>query len=100
MIFDNIAKILNKLLKEDKVMTQAELANKLGISAVAVNKWLNGGSIESNKIPQLCEALNISPNELFGFKEDIDTAKALELYKAYLEHPEHHASINQLLGIK
>ena len=46
-------------------MTQAELAKKMHISPVSVNKWMKNGGPAIDKLPQLCEILEISPNELF-----------------------------------
>lgn len=73
-VLEKISALLNKKIKEDKILTQKQLAEKMGVSPVSVNKWLNGGSIDLDKIPTLCKALNITPNELFDFdvnKEDI-----------------------------
>ncbi len=100
IFFENISKTLNKYLKENKVISQVEFANKIGVTPVAVNKWLKGGAIESSKIPLICETLNITPNELFGINNDFETEKALELYKAYSNHPEFQNTINKLLNIE
>lgn len=82
---ENLQLILNKRIKEDKVITQKELANILCVSPVAVNKWLNGGSIDSNKIPALCTALNITPNELFGFTENLEDYELLNILHSNLD---------------
>ena len=99
IFFENISKVLNRKLKEEKVISQVEFANRLGVTPVAVNKWLKGGAIESSKIPMICEILNITPNELFGIENELDSDKALKLYEAYKEHPEFQKSIDILLGI-
>lgn len=101
IIFENISTTLKKYLKEDKIISQVEFANKMGVTPVAVNKWLKGGAIESSKIPLICEVLNITPNDLFGAQtKDINSTKALKLYDAYQKHPEFQNSINSLLGIE
>ncbi len=97
--FSNFHEILNRKIKVEKKITQSGLANKLNVSPVSVNKWLNGGSIELSKIPSLCVALDITPNELFGFNTKKDEEKALELYKAFLNHPEYQQSIKKLLNL-
>lgn len=96
-IFETISNVLNEKIKKEKVISQVELANRLGVTPVAVNKWLNGGAIESSKIPQLCEILSITPNELFGIKRNYGIDKALELYDAYVNHPEYQDAVNKLL---
>lgn len=40
----NIGTIIRTYRKE-KNMTQEEMANRLGVTAPAVNKWENGGSL-------------------------------------------------------
>lgn len=76
---ENFKYILNKRIKEDKIITQKQLAEKLNVSPVAVNKWLNGGLIDYNKIPALCEAINVTPNELFGFEDNSEDREILDL---------------------
>lgn len=88
-----ICENLNKYINEQK-LTQVELASIMNVSQAAVHKWLNDGSISIEKIPQLCKALNITPNDLFGFKEKE------EIIQKYKEHPELHSAINKLLEIK
>lgn len=99
IFFENISKVLNKKIKEEKVVSQVDFAKKLNVTPVAVNKWLKGGAIESSKIPTICEVLNITPNELFGIELDIESSKALKLYEAYKNHPEFQKTIDTLLSI-
>lgn len=55
------------LLRKEQNMTQVELAEKLGITDRAVSKWENGrGLPDLSLIKPLCEALNISVNELLS----------------------------------
>ena len=54
-------------LRKEKNMTQMELADKLGITDRAISKWENGrGMPDLSLIKPLCEALNISVNELLS----------------------------------
>lgn len=64
-----------------KNLTQAQLAEKLGVSDRAVSKWERGLSLpDVSKYQELCEILGISLNELFagenldetGFREHSD----------------------------
>lgn len=53
-------------------MTQAQLAEKLGVSDRAVSKWERGLSMpDVSKYEELCEVLEVSLNELFS-GEDLD----------------------------
>ena len=99
IIFENISKVLNKKIKEEKIISQVEFAKRLGVSAVAVNKWLKGGAIESSKIPQICEILEITPNELFGVEDNSEIDEALKLYEAYKRNPQFQDAIDDLLKI-
>ena len=48
-------------------LTQAELAEKLGITDRAVSKWENGICMpDAGNIPELCKILKISINDLFS----------------------------------
>ena len=95
----NIAKVLKEFLKENKVMTQAELARKMDVTPAAVTKWLKDGAVSLNKIPLLCEILGITPNTLFGFPDTKISAEALGLYNAFLKYPEYQNSVIRLLGL-
>jgi len=94
---NTISEILFRKIKEEKKISQVELAKKMNVSSVAVNKWLSGGSIEVAKIPQLCEILGITPNELFGIDDNLH--QALLLYQSYQSHPEYHEAIKKILDI-
>lgn len=61
------------LCRKDKKLTQAELADKLGITDRAVSKWENGRSMPDSSIMlALCDILGISVNELLcGEKLDM-----------------------------
>lgn len=51
-------------------ITQTELAEKIGVSAVAVNKWENGHTFPSVKrLRAVANALNITVEELISEKE-------------------------------
>ena len=54
-------------LRKEKKITQAELAEKLGISDRAVSKWENGNCLpDAGKMLDLCGILGISVNELLS----------------------------------
>ena len=95
----NIANVLRKFLKENRIMTQAELARKMDVTPAAVTKWLKDGAVSLNKIPLLCETLGITPNTLFGFPDSKISAEALGLYNAFLKYPEYQSSVMRLLGM-
>lgn len=79
-------------LRKEKNMTQIELANKLNVTDKAVSKWERGISCpDLNTIPQLAEILEISPNELMGYREQADNGMNL------LEQKEKVKNIVQLV---
>jgi len=95
----NLQEFLIKKLREEKVITQVALAEKLGISNIAINKWLNGGAIDMDRIPTICEILNVTPNELFGYDTPTRRKEADDLFDAYLSHKEYKEAIDKLLEI-
>lgn len=75
-----VGKFISKKRKE-KELTQSELAEKLGITDRAISKWERGICLpDAGTMPELCEILNISINDLFsGEKVDMkDNEKKLE----------------------
>jgi transcriptional regulator with XRE-family HTH domain len=51
-------------------MSQSELGKALGVSFQQIQKYENGkNAIVSSRIADLCQALEITPNELFGVTE-------------------------------
>ena len=95
----NIAKVLNEVLKEKRIMTQADLARKMEVTPAAVAKWLKDGAVSLNKIPLLCETLGITPNTLLGFPDSRISSEALMIYNAFLKNPEYQSSVMRLLGL-
>ncbi len=74
-----IGEIIRKYRKE-KNLTQEEMANRLGVTAPAVNKWENGNSMpDIALITPICRLLEISPDTLFSFHEEL-TAEEISLF--------------------
>ena len=96
---ERITLYLIKTIKEEKRLTQADLAERMGIAPASVNKWMSGGTPAIDKLPQLCEILKITPNELFGYEQEGLPQEAIDLYKAFKKHPEYRNSIRKLLNL-
>ena len=96
---ERITAILNKILKEEKKMSQVELAEKMDVVPASINKWMNGGSPAIDKLPLLCEILEITPNELFGVEPTEISKEALEFCKAFEKYPEYRISVKKLLSL-
>ena len=61
-----IGKFIKEKRKEKKI-TQNELAEKLNVTDRAISKWENGNCMpDSGIIPELCEILGITINDLFS----------------------------------
>ena len=65
--------------RKEQGLTQAVLAEKLGITDRAVSKWETGRSLpDASLMPVLCDLLGISINELFsGERLDMDQYKEM-----------------------
>ena len=96
---ERITFYLIKTIKEEKRLTQADLAERMGIAPASVNKWMSGGTPAIDKLPKLCEILKITPNELFGYEQEGLPQEAIDLYKAFQKHPEYRNSIRKLLNL-
>lgn len=67
-IKENIAKNL-KLFREERNVTQKQLAEVLGVKHNTVSTWENGtNSIDVSLLMQICEYLNVSLDAMFGKK--------------------------------
>ena len=82
----SIARAIQYYIKLNN-MTQAELAEKLGVSAQAVTSWCKGDKIpRMDKVDKMCEMFDIKRSQLIDPKEpqtSDDVSKAMELYKKY-----------------
>ena len=94
-----ISELLRKYTKEEKQISQLDLAKKMGVAPASVNKWVKDGSISIDRIPKLCEVLGISPNELFGYEDIRLVNEALRLYQSFKKYPEYQESITKLLNL-
>lgn len=75
-----IGRFIQEKRKEKKI-TQSEVAEKLNITDRAISKWENGVCLpDAGTMPELCEILGISINDLFsGEKVDMkENEKKLE----------------------
>ena len=67
----NINEVIRKYRKE-KNMTQEEMANRLGVSAPAVNKWESGASMpDISLLAPIARLLGVSLDELLSFNDSL-----------------------------
>ncbi|MBR5944648.1 MAG: helix-turn-helix transcriptional regulator [Lachnospiraceae bacterium] len=66
-----INEVIRKYRKQNN-MTQEEMANRLGVSAPAVNKWESGASMpDVALLAPIARLLHISLDELLSFKDEL-----------------------------
>lgn len=67
----DIGQVIRKYRKI-KNLTQEEMANRLGVSAPAVNKWENGNSLpDITLLAPIARLLAITPDTLLSFREEL-----------------------------
>lgn len=72
------------LCRREKGLTQAQLAQYLGITDRAVSKWETGKSLpDAATMPELCDLLGIDLNELFS-GERLDGERYAQMAAAHL----------------
>jgi len=72
-----IGEVIRKYRKQ-KNMTQEEMANRLGVTAPAVNKWENGNSLpDIMLLAPIARLLDITLDTLLSFREEL-TAEEIE----------------------
>ena len=79
-----IGKFIKKL-RNEKGMTQADLAEKLGVSNRAVSKWENGLNMpDVSLLRPICEIFGITINELLSAEKIEDEKQAEKLEENYI----------------
>lgn len=60
-----------KVFREEKSMTQFQLGEEAGLSAVEIFDFETGNKLPSmRQLFKLCNALQVTPNDLFGMESD------------------------------
>ena len=98
VLSERIRILLNKAIKEDKRISQVDLAKIMEVAPASVNKWLSGGTPSIDKLPKLCEVLGITPNELFDYHPNESDLKTETLIKKLQQYPEYQKIIEVLLS--
>ena len=79
---------INEIIRQrriEKQLTQEQMADRLGVSAPAVNKWEKGISYpDITLIRDICAILQVSEHELLTASEDVEARTAETLAKKYL----------------
>lgn len=97
----NIGKNIKKI-REDRKLTQKQLAEKLNVKNSRVSNWENGANNPpADMIEDICKILNVSASELLGLKlssEELsmEEKKVVEAYR--IKKDMNHA-VKVLLGI-
>lgn len=98
MVVISMSELSKNIIKfrKAKGMTQAELAEKLYISAQAISKWEKGGSPDALILPELASALDVSIDELFGIEKKNNVYA--EIAKAMQENKDNEFDIAFKIG--
>lgn len=88
--------------REDRKLTQIQLAEKLGVSNSRVSNWEQGiNRPDADIIADICIALNVSPSELLDVKLPTDELndKERKIITAYRTKTEIQSAVDILLGV-
>lgn len=76
-----INEVIRKYRKENH-LTQEEMANRLGVTAPAVNKWESGSSTpDISLLAPLARLLHITLDELLSFKEELTDREIVNIIR-------------------
>lgn len=83
-------------------LTQKDAALALGTKKTTLSSWERGVSQpDADMLVSIAFLYRVSLSDLCGIDYDMDiTPEEKEIIIAYRKHPEHHISINALLGIR
>ena len=74
--------VVIKKYRKEAGMTQEEMANRLGVTTPAVNKWENGNSKpDIELLAPIARLLDISLDTLFSFREKLSDAEIEEIIR-------------------
>lgn len=88
--------------REEKNISQKELAQRIGVSNSRVSNWEQGiNRPDVDFLASICKALNVSPSELLDIRLSDDELNDNErqLIMSYRKHTELQHAVNILLGI-
>lgn len=88
--------------REDRGISQKELAEKLGISNSRVSNWEHGiNRPDADILADICEALNVSPSELLDVRLSPDDLNDTErkVIMAYRTKTDLQKAVRILLGV-
>lgn len=88
--------------REDRGISQKELAEKLGISNSRVSNWEQGiNRPDADILADICEALNVSPSELLDVRLSPDDLNDTErkVIMAYRTKTDLQKAVRILLGV-
>ena len=89
--------------REERKLTQKELAQRIGVSSSRVSNWEQGiNRPDADTIAKICKALTVSPSELLDVYlcEDELSDGERKVIQAYRAKPELQNAVNILLGIE
>lgn len=73
--------MLGEIIRQNRKkmgLTQEEMANRLGVTAPAVNKWENNNSTpDIHLLAPIARLLNITLDHLLSFQEELDVVKQM-----------------------
>ena len=74
-----------KKYRTERSMTQEQLACRLSVSAQAISKWERGENLpDSEMLPQIADALDISIDRLFGRREKVTDLRLARTIADYM----------------
>jgi transcriptional regulator with XRE-family HTH domain len=77
-----------KQLRQERGITQKEIATHIGVSVQAVSKWECGGTPDIELIPMIADFFNVKIDELFGRKKAACSSVNDILYQVLQNTPE------------
>ena len=89
--------------REDRGLSQKELADKIGVSNSRISNWEKGiNRPDADILAALCRALNVSPSELLDVRLSVDELNDQErkVIQAYRTKTELQHAVNILLGVE
>lgn len=72
------------VLMANKDINQETLARVAGVSTSAVSRWMNGGQIRSSNLAKICQAFDLTPDDILSSDNGLASKGAFSKIKAHV----------------
>ena len=97
---ESFSTMIKQSTEIDNIITKSALGTALGVTPHAVNKWIQEGGFKIERVPELCNLLKITPNELFEFTSEDDLSLEEKKIALAYRNSDMKPAVKAILNVK